>query len=55
MGDVDSWYGRVVDVRIWTFDEGSWRRSSRGDIARYLMRVSSGRSSRRMQLDESCW
>ena len=23
MGHVDSWYGRVVDVRSWTFDEGS--------------------------------
>ena len=29
MGDVDSWHGRGVDVRTWTFDEGSWRRSSR--------------------------
>ena len=33
MGYVVSWYGRVVDVRSWTFDEGSWRRSSRGDTA----------------------
>ena len=40
MGYVDSWYGRVVDVRSWTFDEGSWRRSSRGDTAGCLMRVS---------------
>ena len=24
MGYVDSWYGRIVDVRIWMFDEGSW-------------------------------
>ena len=69
MGDVDSWYGWVVDVRSWTFDEGSWRRSSRGDTARYLMRVavswviecswtivagSWGRSSRWMQLDDRC-
>ena len=23
MGYVDSWYGRVVIVRSWTFDEGS--------------------------------
>ena len=40
MGYVVSWYGRVVEVRSGTFDEGSWRRSSRGDIARFLMRVS---------------
>ena len=40
MGYVDSWYGRVVVVRCWTFDEGSWRRSSRGDTARCLMRES---------------
>ena len=40
MGYVDSWYGRVVVVRSWTFDEGSWRRSSRGDTAGCLMRVS---------------
>ena len=33
MGDVDSWHGRGVDVRSWTFDEGSWRRSSHGDTA----------------------
>ena len=33
MGYVVSWYSRVVDVRSWTFDEGSWRRSSRGDTA----------------------
>ena len=39
MGDVDSWYGQVVDVRSWMFDEGSWRRSSRG----CLMRVAVGR------------
>ena len=39
MGDVDSWYGRVVDVRSWIFDEGNLRRSSRGDTARCLMRV----------------
>ena len=39
IGYVDSWYGRVVVVRSWTFDEGSWRRSSRGDTARCLMRV----------------
>ena len=40
MGDVVSWYSRVVDVRSWTFDEGRWRRSSRGDTARCLMLVS---------------
>ena len=40
MGYVDTWYGQVVDVRSWTFDEGSWRKSSRGDTARRLMRVS---------------
>ena len=40
MGYVDSWCGRVVVVRSWTFDESSWRRSSRGDTARCLMRVS---------------
>ena len=40
MGYVDSWYGRVVVVRSWTFDEGSWLRSSRGDTARCLMLVS---------------
>ena len=39
MGDVDSWYGRVVDVRSRTLDESSWCRSSRGDTARCLMRV----------------
>ena len=42
MGDVDSWYGRVVDVRSWMFDAGSWRRSNRGDTARCLMRVAVG-------------
>ena len=40
MGHVNSWYGRVVVVRCWTFDEGGWRRSSRGDTARCLMQVS---------------
>ena len=40
MGYVISWYGRVVVVRSWTFDEGSWRRSSRGDTAGCLMLVS---------------
>ena len=40
MGYVVSWYGGVVDVRSWTFDEGSWRRSSRGDTAGCLMLVS---------------
>ena len=40
IGYVDSWYSRVVVVRSWTFDEGSWRRSSRGDRARCLMLVS---------------
>ena len=54
MGDVDSWYGRVVDVRSWMFDEGSWRRSSRWDTARCLMRVSWGWSSRWLQLDDRC-
>ena len=41
MGYFDSWYGRVVVVvvRSWTFDKGNWRRSSRGDTARCLMRV----------------
>ena len=39
MGDVDSWYGRVIDVRSWMFDEGSWRRLSCGDTARCLMQV----------------
>ena len=39
MGDVGSWYGRVVDVLSWMFDEGSWHRLDRGDIARCLMRV----------------
>ena len=36
MGYVDSWYARVVVVRSWAFDEGSWRRSSRGDTARCI-------------------
>ena len=40
MGYVDSWYGRIVVVSSWTFDEGNWRRSSCGDAARSLMRVS---------------
>ena len=40
MGYIDSWYGRVVVVRSWTFNEGSWRRSSRGGTARCLMQVS---------------
>ena len=39
MGYVVSWYSRVVDVRSWTFDEGCWRRSSRGNTARCLMLV----------------
>ena len=51
MGYVVSWYGRVVDVRSWTFDEGSWRRSSCGDTARCLMLVSWDRSRCGMQLD----
>ena len=38
-------------MRSWTFDEGSWRRSSRGDTAGCLMLVSSDRSRRWMQLD----
>ena len=42
MGDIDSWYGRVIDVHSWMFDEGSWRRSSRGDTARCLMRLAVG-------------
>ena len=42
MGDVDSRYGRVVDVRSWIFDEGSWRGSSCGDTVRCLMRVAVG-------------
>ena len=40
MGYVDSWYGRVIVVCSWTFDEGSLRRSSHGDTARCLMQVS---------------
>ena len=40
MGDVGSWYDRVVDVRSWPFDEVCWRRSSRGDTAGCLMLVS---------------
>ena len=42
MGDVVSWYGRVVVVvvRSRTFDEGSWRRSSRGDTGGCFMLVS---------------
>ena len=42
MAYVVSWYGRVVVVVVLsrTFDEGSWRRSSRGDTARCLMLVS---------------
>ena len=40
MGYVVSWYSRIVDVRSWTFDEGSWRRSSCGDTAGCLMLVS---------------
>ena len=39
MGDVDSLYGQVIVVCSWMFDEGSWRRLSRGDAARHLMRV----------------
>ena len=46
MGDVGSWYGRVVDVRSWTFDDVSWRRSSNGDTVGCLMRVSCDRSGR---------
>ena len=42
-GDFDNWYDRVVDVRSWMFDEGSWRRSSREDTARCLIRVAVGR------------
>ena len=42
MGDVNSWYGRVVDVHSWMVDEGSWRRSIRGDTARFLMWVAVG-------------
>ena len=49
MGYVDSWCGRVVDVRGWTFDEGSWRRLSHGDTARCLMRVSGAQSSHWME------
>ena len=54
MGYVDSWYGQVVVVRSWTFDEGSWHRSSRGDTARYLMLVCWDWSGRWMQLDGHC-
>ena len=42
MGDVDSRYGRVIDVRSWMFDDGSWCRLSRGDTARCLMQVALG-------------
>ena len=52
MGYVVSWYGRVVDVCSWTFDEGSWRRSSRGDTARCLKLVCWDRSWRWIQLDD---
>ena len=48
MGYVVSWYGRVVVVGSWTFNEGSWHRSSCGDTARCLMWVSWGRLSRWM-------
>ena len=51
MGQVISWYGCVVDVRSWMFDEGRWHRSSHGDTARCLMRVSQDRSGRWIQLD----
>ena len=54
MGDLDSGYSRVVVVRSWMLDEDSWRWPSRGDTARCLMRVSWGRSSRWMQLDDRC-
>ena len=42
MDYVVSWYGRIVVVVVCsrTFDEGSWRGSSRGDTARCLMLVS---------------
>ena len=40
MGYVVSWCGRVVVVRSRTFDEGSWRRSGRGDTVGCLMLVS---------------
>ena len=42
MGDVDSLYVRVVNVRSWMFDDGSWHRSSRGDTVRCLMQVAVG-------------
>ena len=54
MGYVDSWYGRVMVVRSWTFDKGSWCRSSCGDTARCLMLVSWDQSDRWMQLDGRC-
>ena len=54
MGYVDSWCGRVVVVRSWTFAEGSWRRSSPGDTARCLMLVCWDRSGCWMQLDGRC-
>ena len=53
MGDVDSWYGRVVDEHSWMFDEGSWRRLSRGDTAGCLMWVAVGRVVE-VQLDDRC-
>ena len=40
MGYVNSWNGRVVVVRSWMFDEGSWRSLSCEDTARCLMWVS---------------
>ena len=54
MGYIDSLYGRVVVVRSWTFDESSWRRSSRGETARCLMLVSWDQSGRWIQLDDRC-
>ena len=54
MGFGDSWYDRVVVVHSWTFDKGSWHRSSHGDTARCLMRVSWDRSGCWMQLDDRC-
>ena len=42
LGDVGSWYDRVVDIRSWAFDEGRWRRSSRRDTA--------GQSSRAVEV-----
>ena len=58
MGDVGSWYGRVVNVCSWTVVAGSWCRSSRriqlDDRCRKLRSVESlnaaGRSLREAEV-----